>query len=128
MEVKPARGNSLPRSLRQIGVLLEVAERREQVEDGVEALVVERRLAVVAADKLRPLGASAPPLGLRELDLGAVQPGDAVARLGETSACRPKPTGQSSTSAPGSTPASATAPSASSRVRTSVNKGTYLWR
>ena len=64
-------------------VALEVAERREQVEDGVEARVLERKLAVVAAHQSGPLGIAASRLGLGEECRRSVEPGDAVALLGK---------------------------------------------
>jgi kynureninase len=64
-------------------VALEVAERREQIGDGVEARVPERKLAVVAAHQSGPLGIAASRLRLGKECGGPIEPGDAVALLGK---------------------------------------------
>ena len=60
-------------------LVAQVAERRVEVQSGVEAVVLERQLAVVGADELRPALAAGAPARLVEQDRRAVDAGDAVA-------------------------------------------------
>src|SRR4051794_33289031 len=60
-------------------LVAEIADRREQVERGVEARVGERQLAVVGPLELRPALAGRPACGLVDQRLGAVDADRAVA-------------------------------------------------
>jgi hypothetical protein len=64
-------------------VALEVPERREQGQHGIEDLVLEGQLAIVAADEPRPLRLASAALCLGELAPRAVEARDEIARLGE---------------------------------------------
>jgi hypothetical protein len=66
-----------------VAFLAAVAERRKQAEDGIEALVLERQLAEVRLHPPRPLAVCGTPPSLVELNLRAIDGGDAVAGLRE---------------------------------------------
>src|SRR5262249_19687593 len=71
-------------------LVAEVAERAEQVHGGVEALVGERELAIVALDELRPALAPAAPARLVEQRARAVDPGHAEAGAGQRQRMAPE--------------------------------------
>jgi len=64
-------------------LVAEVAERGEQVQRRVEAVVRERQLAVVGLDQLRPARARRPAARLVEKRRRAVDAGDAEAGAGQ---------------------------------------------
>src|SRR4029078_5660747 len=78
----PRRATVLAR-LAGVVLVAEVAERAEEVEHEVEALVGQRQLAVVGDHPLRPALAEPAAAALLDQRRGAVGARDAVARAGE---------------------------------------------
>jgi hypothetical protein len=72
-----------------IPVLAAVPESGEEVQRRVEARVLERQLAVVCLNPLRPLAVACTFAGLFQQDRGAVDADDAVACAGENDRVSP---------------------------------------
>ena len=92
----PARPEDTPELAKRLRVplLADVAECSEEVQHGVEAVVVERQPPVIRLDELE-LSVSCTPAGLVQEHLRAIGPGDLYPARARTSECRPNPQGQS---------------------------------